>query len=163
MEMYKEVLRGEWEWKEREWGQVQNNLGCCYGKLGLDKLSMGAYSEALKIYLKYPEVDCSPLFANIANLYFSCKMFSVAEKYYLEAIAERKNKKPHAKHLLYHAYHKLGLAQTEQRKFSEANDSLRKAVRLAQSGFGDAMEVLGEAAMVSELSERWEEALDYYE
>jgi hypothetical protein len=39
----------------------------------------------------------------------------------------------------------------EQRKYSDANDSLKKAVRLAQGGFGDVAEVLSQAAIVSEL------------
>ena len=63
-------------------GHVYNNLGCCYGKIGCEKLSMNAYNEALRLYSKYPDIDSSSLFYNIANMYYNCSMHEVAEKYY---------------------------------------------------------------------------------
>lgn len=138
IKIYKELLQDENEGVNgRARGQLLNNLGCCYGKMGYDKLSMNAYSSALKIYSKFQEVDCAPLLANIANTYYNCHMYPVAEKYYLEAITERKNKKPNDKHLLYHAYHKLSLAQIHQSQFKEAAESLDKALKLAEHGYGD--------------------------
>lgn len=82
VDIYRELLKDKDDLGSRAIGQLYNNLGCCYGKLGCEKLSMNAYSEAVKIYAKFPDVDCSPLLANIANIYSNCQMFSVAEKYY---------------------------------------------------------------------------------
>ena len=43
---------------------------------------MNAYNEALRLYSKYPDIDSSSLFYNIANMYYNCSMHEVAEKYY---------------------------------------------------------------------------------
>ncbi len=112
-------------------GRLYNNLGCCYGKLGYEKLSMNCYNEALKIYGKSVGTDTSSLLYNIANVYFNCQMFDVCERYYEQAILEREAKNPHDKVLLFHAHSKLSLAQIEQRKCGEALGNLHKALKLA--------------------------------
>lgn len=82
---------------------------------------MNSYRQALAIYSKYKYIDLSPLLNNIANIYFNSAMYDIAEKYYIDAINERKSKKPDGKHLLYHAYYKLSLAQMSQEKYKESS------------------------------------------
>lgn len=130
VEVYKRLL-SECAEGGKELGQLYNNLGCCYGRLGFEKLSMNSYSSALKIYSGLQEVDCSPLLNNIANIYFNSEMFAIAEKYYLEALAERENKRPEAKELIFYAHYKLGLAQMKQFKYTQALENLGKALKLA--------------------------------
>jgi tetratricopeptide (TPR) repeat protein len=72
--------------EDRIKGRLYNNLGCCYGKLGYEKLSMNSYNEALKIYGRHAATDTSSLLYNIANVYFNCQMFDVSERYYQQAI-----------------------------------------------------------------------------
>ncbi len=71
------------------------------------------------------------LLANIANIYSSCGMFGVAEKYYFDAINERKSKMPKKKEMLDQIYRKLSLVQEKMNKFGEALDSLGRALEIA--------------------------------
>jgi|JI6StandDraft_1071083.scaffolds.fasta_scaffold300454_1 tetratricopeptide (TPR) repeat protein len=98
---------------------------------------MNAYGEAVKAYSRYKDIDCSLLLANIANVYSNCQMYSVAEKYYLEAINERKSKSPKRKEMLDQMYRQLSLVREKMEKYSEALDSLEKAGELAQQGYGN--------------------------
>jgi tetratricopeptide (TPR) repeat protein len=109
---------------------------------------MSSYTEALKIYNKYSSIDCSSLLYNIANIYFNCQMYDTSEKYYEQAILERQLKKPNEKMLLYHAYSKLSAAQIRQRKCKDALENLGKALKLAENGCGDALEILRQCAYV---------------
>lgn len=79
---------------------------------------MSAYSEALKYYSQYKNLDCSLLIANIANIYSNCQMYAVAEKYYLEAVAERKSKNPKKKDMLDQIYRQLSLSQEKLNKYN---------------------------------------------
>ncbi len=103
---------------ERIKARIYNNLGCCFGKLGYDKLSMNSYNEALKIYSRYSATDISCLLYNIASIYFNCQMFDVSERYYHQAILEWEAKHPTDKDktLPFQAYSKLSLTQIEQKK-----------------------------------------------
>lgn len=89
-------------------------------------------------------------------------MYVVAEKYYLQAIGERKSKNPKKKEMLDQMYRQLSLTREKQEKFSEALESLEKAKELAQQGVGNIIEVLFQQARVKEKLESWEEALEDY-
>jgi tetratricopeptide (TPR) repeat protein len=65
-------FQGE-EAKQR--GQKHNNLGSCYAHLNQSRLSLKNYSEALKIYSDFPEVDCSNLLNNLGMLYAQSSMY----------------------------------------------------------------------------------------
>ena len=105
--------------EEERLARTYNNLGCCYSKLGLEKLSMGAFGQALQLYGRR-SADCSSLLYNIANLYQKCAMHGVAEKYYSEAVAELRRRQPNEHARAYHALYKLGQAQVEQEHYGDA-------------------------------------------
>lgn len=90
-------------------------------------------------------------------------MYSVAEKYYLQAIDERKAKSPKKKELLDQMYRQLSLTREKEEKYSEALESLEKAKELAQQGVGNVIEVLFQQARVKEKLQLWGEALEDYE
>jgi tetratricopeptide (TPR) repeat protein len=117
---------------------------------------MNAYSHAINIYHHYPSMDCSALYANIANIYSKCRMLANAESYYLKAIAERKQKKPTQKDLLFHVYRKLSETQMQMKKYKEAEDSLNRAQKLAEHGHGELVEILKESAILRETQNKWE-------
>ena len=123
---------------------------------------MNAYREAIKIYSAFPDVDLSSLLANLGNIYSNCQMYSVAEKYYHEAINERRNKNPNGKELLYQIYRQLSLAQEQLGTYEEALNSLNKALEIAEQGFGNIIEVLFHCAKIKELEENWLDALEFY-
>lgn len=72
---------------------------------------MNAFSQAIDIYHMHPQMDCSPLYSNIAGIYLKAGMPEAAEGYYLKALAERKAKRPSQRELLLHCYRRLGKAQ----------------------------------------------------
>lgn len=49
-------------------------------------MSLKAYGEALKLYEKHQDIDCSNLLNNIGIIYSSVGMFSTAEKYFVDSI-----------------------------------------------------------------------------
>ena len=59
-----------------------NNLGTCYAIKNQNQLSLKSYSEALKIYQKLPDVDCSNLLNNIGLIYLKSGMFETAAKHF---------------------------------------------------------------------------------
>ena len=101
--------------------------------------------------------------ANIANIYSNCQMFVVAEKYYLNAIAERKSKCPKNKQLMDQIYRQLSLSQQKLKKYTEALDSLDRALEIAEQGYGNVVEMLFQRAKLKEKMEKWDEALEDYE
>ena len=72
---------------------------------------MNAFSQAIEIYHMHPQMDCSPLYSNIAGIYLKAGMPAAAEEYYLKALAERKAKRPGQRELLLHCHR--GLAKAE--------------------------------------------------
>jgi tetratricopeptide (TPR) repeat protein len=71
---------------ERQRGQRQSNLASCFAKLKKYELSLKAYNEAVRIYSKYPDIDCSNLLNNVGIIYMSVQMFKSAEKYFMNSI-----------------------------------------------------------------------------
>jgi hypothetical protein len=94
-------------------------------------MSLKSYSEALKIYSKFPDVDCSNLLNNIGIIYMSVKMFGSAEKYFMDSIDERKLKSPANVDLLCFSYIKLAISQIEEGKCEQAIENLLVALNWA--------------------------------
>ena len=82
-------------------------------------------------------------------------MFETAEKYFLQAIEERKAKSPHLSQLLYTSYLHLGNCQKHAKKYKAAVTSLTLALNFAERGFGDEAEILMQLAAIYELSQKW--------
>lgn len=59
-------------------GQKYNNLGSCYAYIKQNQQALKAFNEALKIYVKYSDLDCSNLLKNIGVIYFRSGMYSSA-------------------------------------------------------------------------------------
>lgn len=107
---------------------------------------MNSYSEAIKVYSRFKDFDCSLLIANIANVYSNCQMYAVAEKYYQDAVAERKAKNPKKKEMIDQIYRQLSLSQEKLQKYTEALDSIGKALEMAEQGYGNIIEILYQQA-----------------
>ena len=102
---------------EKQKGQRLNNLGSCYAKKQQTQLSLKSFSEALKIYQKYPEIDCSNLLNNLGTLYFKSGMYDTAANYFSESINTRKLKSPENEDMLYFSYFKMGQCLKKSKKY----------------------------------------------
>jgi tetratricopeptide (TPR) repeat protein len=146
----------------RQCGQKHNNLGSCYAHLNQSRLSLRSYSQALKIYADFPEIDCANLLNNLAMLYAQSAMYETAERYLLKSIEERRLKSPENSNALYLSYLHLANCQKHVRKYLEAIGSLSSALALAGRGFGSEGETLLQLAGLYEMVEQWTDALDCY-
>ena len=142
MDLYSERL------DEKLIGQKLNNLGSCYAQKNQSQQSLKYFNEALKVYSKYGELDCSNLLKNIGVIYFRTGMYEQAESYFELSINERKVKSPENEDALLSTYLKIGLSQKEQGRYEESLNNLLFAYNISEKGYSLHDQILKELAKI---------------